>query len=328
MNDSLLDSVEKSLNKSIDDFRKEQNETKKQEAEKKAKEAEAYFFALKITQPAQVKNILRIKPNPDLEEKLIKKFIAYPLADPTKYTMVMEGRPFVAVIEMDNGLKYRAAMTRLIHIKWPKDISQMPIANQKLLTDKQMECSDRPTIYADQIEYALLLWPIHKGNKIKDHDHIDVRWNENQDIVTLQEKEGKDAGDGIHTVGGIHLSGTAVCTGSFRLLNSLWGIREKYPRHFHQLFGAIQKAYDFAHQKKSLGKAIYALLDKNKPARGFGWTIPILPAERGYYFEVPEIKVVNPNQPLKIVHKKTVPTPQRIKIDIPTQLLERINMYE
>ncbi|MDY6407445.1 MAG: hypothetical protein SPL08_01900, partial [Pseudomonadota bacterium] len=171
-------------------------------------------------------------------------------------------------------------------------------------------------------------WPLHEKGNVDENDCIDVRWNEKDDITTLIEKEGKDAGDGIHTIGGIHLGGTALCTGSFILLNSRYGMREKYPRHFHQLFGAVQKAYDFARQQNSLGKTIYTLFDSNKPARGKGWTIQILPTEKRSYFEIPEVKVINPNQPLRIMHRRPTVLPQRIKIVSPTQCLERINTHE
>jgi len=325
MDDNLLEAVEKSLEKNIRDFQKEQSERKERIAAEQAKRAEEYFFALKIAQPAQVKSIFRLKPDPDLEEKLIANFIQYPHADPREYTMAMEGKPFVALVSMDNGLQYRAAITRLMYIKWPKESVQNPLGmKQKLLGNG----FDRPTVYADQIDYALFLWPIHKNGQVDENDYIDVRWNEREDITTLVEKEGKDAGDGIRTIGGVHLTGTGVCDGSFRLLNDMWGMREKYPRHFHQLFGKIQKAYDFARQKNTLGKTIFTLFDPMKPARGVGCTIPILPTDQRIYFEIPEVRVVNPNQPLRIVHKRPTPHPKRIKIDLPTQLLERIKTHE
>ena len=327
MSDELFEfkSIEKSIKESINNFRRDQNEKRKRIAAEQMKRTEEYFFALKITQPAQVKSIFRIKPNSDLEERLVADFIKNPLADPTKFTLVMEGKPFVALVSMDNGLQYRAAMTRLMYIEWPKNSVKNPKEiMQKLLGDK----NDQPTIHADSIEYALFLWPIHKNNKIDETDFIDVRWREQDEIATLREKEGKDVGDGIHTVGGIHLSGTAVCGGSFRLLNDMWGMRSKYPRHFHQLFGAIQKHYDRARQQNSLGKAIYTLFDPIKPSKGIGWTIPILPSERRIYFEIPAVKVINPNQPLRVIHKRPVPIPQRIKIDAPTQRLEYVNTHE
>ena len=323
--DDLFKSIEKSLKQNISDFQKEQKEKKKQADAERAKRAEEYFFAIKVAQPAQVKSIFRLKPNPELEEKLIGDFIKYPLANPTQYTLAMEGKPFVALVSMDNGIKYRAAMTRLMYIEWPKGSIQNPqVMKQKLLGNNP----NRPTIYADKIEYALLLWPLHKGAKVDENDFIDVRWHENDDIVNFQEKEGKDAEDGVHTIGGIRLGGTSVCTGSFELLNDVYGFREKYPRHFHQLFGAVQKSYDFARQQNSLGKAIYTLFDPTKPIRGIGWTIPILPFEQRTYFEIPEVKVVNPNQPLQIIHKKTVPSFRRIKVGAPVQQLERINTHE
>lgn len=325
MNDDLLESVEKSLKQNINDFQKKQKEKKKQIDAEQAKRAEEYFFAMKIAQRAKVKSIFRLKPNPELEEKLIDDFIKYPLANPTQYTLAMEGKPFVVLVSMDNGIKYRAAMTRLIYIEWPKEsIQNQQIMKQKLLGNNL----NKPTIYADKIEYALLLWPLHKNAKVDENDFIDVRWHENDDIINFQEKEGKDTGDGIYTVGGTHLGGTSVCTGSFELLNGIYGLREKYPRHFHQLFGAVQKSYDFARQQNSLGKVIYTLLDPTKPARGRGWTIPILPTEKRIYFEVPEVKVVNPNQPLRIIHKQPTLQPQRIKIDPPIQLMEKGNIHD
>ena len=325
MSDDLYDAIEQSLNKSVSDFQKELNENRKRAAAKQAQQAEEYFFALKVAQPANVKSIFRLKPNPNLEEKVIGDFIKRPNADPTKYTMAMEGKPFIAVVSMDNGLQYRAAMTRLMYIEWPQGSAHnTQITKQKLLGNNH----NRPTVYADKIHYALLLWPVHKNGRVDENDFIDVRWSERDNIITLQEKEGKDSGDGIRSVDGIHLEGTAICSGSFILLNDIWGMREKYPRHFHRLFGEVQKVYDRAREQNSLGKTIYTLFEPNKPARGFGWTIPILPSDRRIYFKIPEIKIVNLNQPLKIVDRKSVPLPHRIKIDPPTQLLERVNTHE
>ena len=303
--DDLFKDVEESIEKNIRSFYKEQETKKRLAAVEKANRAEAYFFARKIVEPANVKSIFRIKPAPELEEKLIEEFVSFPLADPTQYTVAIEGTPFVALVNMDNGLQYRAAMTRLMYIKWPKGTEQSwKSSSVKLLTDKQTE---KPTLLADKIDYALFLWPIHKDGKINEHDSIDVRWDIHDDIATLQEKEGKDSGDGITTVGGVHLSGTGVCTGAFELLNDAYGMRETYPRHFHKLFSEIQKAYDRARMHGTLGKAIYALLDPAKPPCGLGYTIPLFPNEVRRYFEIPEIKIVNPNQPLKIVHKKPIP---------------------
>ena len=304
-------------------YKKNQQEQQKQksktdeERRKRAhKEAEEYFFARKVAEPANVKSIFRIKPTMALEEKLIEQYVRFPLADPRQYTVVMEGKPFVALISMDNGLQYRAAITRLMYIEWPEGVKEnwKPLSI-KLLQDRQIE---KPTIHADKMEYALFLWPVHKDGKIDENDNIDVRWNMQDDIAILQEKEGKDSGDGITTVGCVHLSGTGVCTGSFQLLNHpYWGMREKYPRHFHRLFSEIQKAYDRARVQGTLGKAIYTLLDPSKPPRGKGCTIPILPTDRRIWFDIPEIKVVNPNQPLRLIHHPSKPLPKRIQIDKP-----------
>ena len=320
MDGDLFKSVEESIKKNIADFRKEQDEKRKRESAEKAKCAEEYFFAMKVAKPAKVKNIFRLHPEQNLEEKLVDHFVGHPLANPCEFTTAMEGKPFVALVSMDNGLKYRAAMTRLMYIHWPKGTAQnMSPATMKLLLNQQGENPQRPTIYADKIEYALLLWPLHKEGRVDETDFIDVRWDTKDDIVTFQEKEGEDAGDGIHTKGAVRLGGTAVCLGSFMLLNNEWGIREKYPRHFHHLFGEVQQAYDRARGHQTLGKTIFTLFDPAKPARGVGWTIPILPSEKRIYFEIPEVKVVNPNQPFRLAHKKATLLPRRIQIDCPVR---------
>lgn len=317
MDENLFKSVEESVKKNIADFHNEQNEKKKQAQAEQAKRAEEYFFALKVAGPAKVKSIFRLKPTPDLEEKLVKNFVEHPLANPCEFTVAMEGKPFVALVSMDNGLKYRAAMTRIMYIRWPKGADRLPTPiTTKLLSDKQGENPQRPTIYADKAEYALSLWPLHKGGRVDENDCIDVRWNTNDDIVNFQEKEGKLSPDGITTVGGARLGGTALCCGSFQLLNDPFlGMRTKYPRHFHHIFGKVQQAYDFAQEHRTLGKAVFTLFDPIKPARGRGWTIPILPSDRRVYFDIPEIKIVNLNQPLRLMHKKTSLLPQRIQID-------------
>ena len=323
MVDDIFQSVEDSIKKNISDFHKEQEQKRKASLAEKARNAEKYFFALKVKQPATVKSIFRIKPDADLEKNLVEQFVKFPLADPTRYTVVIEGKPFVALVSMDNDLQYRAAMTRLMYIEWPKGSEQnTQLFKQKLLGNNP----ERPVVCADKIDYALFLWPIHKDGRVNEHDSIDVRWDVHDDIATLQEKEGKDSGNGITTVGGVHLSGTGVCSGSFELLNDAYGMREKYPRHFHQMFSEIQKAYDRAREQKTLGKTIYSLIDPAKPPRGVGWTIPIFPNEARCYFEIPEIKIVNPNQPLQIIHKK--PTPKRLTIHKSSRALERINTYE
>ena len=77
MDGDLLNEVEKSLRKNVEDFQKQQGEKEKRSCAGKTKQAEEYFFALKVAQPAQVKHIFRLKPNSDLEEKTIADFIKY-----------------------------------------------------------------------------------------------------------------------------------------------------------------------------------------------------------------------------------------------------------
>ena len=326
MTDFTEDTVSQALMQLYQDNKRQSQEQRKkllkEIRENKRKETEEILFAKKVIEPAKVKNVFRLKPNATLENDLINHFMGTPLADPSKYTLAMEGKPFIALISMNNGLKYRAAMTRLMYIEWPTGAIHPPqIYQQKLLGNSH----PRPTIHADKINYALLLWPIHKDGKIYPHDYIDVRWDINDDIATLREKEGKTATDGIHTTGGVYLSGTAVCTGSFKLLNN-GGIRQKYPSHFHQMFAEIQKNYDRSSEKKTLGKSVYSLFD---PQNSIKRKICILTdSMKRIPVEIPSLKIINPNQPLKIIYKASSSRSNHLAINKTTLALKHSNTHD
>ena len=326
MGDDLFKSVEESLKKNLADFHQKQNEQRQQVVAEKIQRAEEYYFARKVAQPAEVKSFFRLKPDSDLEEKLVNLFVGLPVADPREWTMVMEGKPFVALVAMDNGLKYRAAMTRMMGIHWPKGApDQISPTQVKLLLDKQASSPNLPVIHADKMEYVLFLWPVRKDGRVNESEYLEVRWGVRDRIATLQETEGKTASDGISTTGGVQLRGTALCPGAFSWLNDdILGMRTHYPRHFHRLFAEVQKAYDFARTQKTLGKAIYAVLDPTKSPRGKGCEISLFPTGGRHWFDIPEIQVVNPNQPLRLIHQRQKPVPQRLALDRVGQVLERI----
>lgn len=243
----------------------------------------------KVKEPSKIKYILPLKNSEIEEQNLIEDFLMIPNAHPNQYTVAMEGRPFSMLVVMNNGLRYRATMTRLVNLDWetiPNNQRQLNIGQGNLTLHLQ-SFPPHPIVDLDSFSNTLLLRPLHHMAETERMDVLEVRWPPDTDILTAQ-----------------HIMGTAIGTRSFVGLNTLGGFFIQYPPHMRRLFKAIQKEYEKYREFGTLGHAIYTVPDPKLPPRGTGQFL----GKKDGAFAIMNIRYINPNQHIKtIVHHKTAP---------------------
>ena len=291
-------------------------------------------LALNIANPtARVQTISRVKINPDIEDKLIEKFIGHTDDDPTGCTAAMQGRPVVFRVQMALANKetfaYQAAISKIMTIRWPGGLFEQlfpttPLRRISLDPLEKAVQTQRiiPTIEADSTRYSLLLAPYHLDNQTRPGDEISLNWPTTGRINALPEDP-----DYIKYIAG--LCGIS-CGPSFRHIVE----NPKYcadgfssvdwPHAMRQVFHTIQKTYENAVQLKTIGKPIYTEFDPEKEPRGMGHITVWYPFDsfRGGYFEIPDIKYHNPNKPMQLIHQDV--RPKRIVLDDPKERLTRL----
>ena len=231
----------------------------------------------KIKEPSKVKYILPLKKSESEEEKLIKGFLMLPYANPHRYTVAMEGRPFCALVVMNNGLRYQATMTRLLNLDWYDVFNEQKKLEQNPgYGNVAPQFQAGPIIDLNSPKHALILHPLHQMARIEDKDMLEVRWAPDVDIANANPFD---------------IMGMAVGLGSFRGLNSSNRFFIHYPPHMLKLFKAIQKEYEKFRQLGTLGKTIYTVFDPTKPSRGT--MHPLGKADEEYGIRA--IRYVNPN---------------------------------
>lgn len=299
-------------------FSKEEQEQKRKEA---FEEAETDFLARKIYEPCNVKEIRHLPLSTKQEQLLIDEFMNSLCADhPAEHTLAMEGNPFTVLVQMENGLVYMAAISQIMPIYWPGGIEgeikrQMAKLSDGLIAFKDKNVNNHPTVLSDLRQYHVKLYPMHLDKDIRQFDYLGLWWRPTTDITDPTQKP----------------SLLWCPNGAFRYLCND-GIDhifiESLPPHIHKLLGQVQKVYDQARSEKKIGKPIYARFDPNKPPRGRGWTIPIDPWEKREYFNIPALKIINPNRknPLQIIDRS--PSSQRISTSKPIVDLKKINTHE
>lgn len=299
-------------------FSKEEQEQKRKKA---FEEAETEFLAHKVWEPCNVKEIYPLTLNQKQEQLLIDDFMNSLCADnPAEHTLAMEGKPFTALVQMENGLVYMAVISQIMPIYWPGGVEaeikrQMAKMSDGLITFKDQNVNNHPTVLSDLRQYHAQLYPMHLDKDIRQFDYLGLWWRPAADITDSTKKP----------------SLLWCPSGAFRYLCND-GIDhlfiESLPPHIHKLLGEIQKVYDQARAEKKIGKPIYARFDPNKPPRGRGWTIPIDPFEKREYFNIPALKIINPNRknPLQIIDQKLMP--KRIVIAKSCLPSKRINTHE
>lgn len=260
-------------------------------------EAETDFLARKIWEPCNVKEIQPFALNEKQKQLLINSFMEELCSDnPATHTSAMEGNPFAVLVQMENGLVYMAAVNQVMPIHWPSGIEgeikrQVTKFSNGLITFNDQKPNNIPTILSDLRQYHVQLYPMHLDKDIRQFDYLGVWWKTTTDITDPSKKPGL----------------LWWPSGAFRYLCND-GIDdifiESLPPHIHKLLGQVQKVYDQARAEKKIGKPIHARFDPNKPPRGRGWTITIFPWEKREYFNIPALKIINPNQknPLQIIH--------------------------
>lgn len=243
----------------------------------------------KVKESSKVKYILPLKNNEIEENNLIEDFLMMPHANPNRYTVAMEGKPFSMLVVMKNGLRYRATMTRLVYLDWKealnnqKQLEQNPsLGNLDLQTQV---LSQNPIVDLNSFTNALLLRPLHHMAQTKRNDTLDVRWQPNIDILNAKPTD---------------IKGTAVGIHSFKGLNTWNGFFIHYPPHMRKLFKAVQSEYEKFRELGILGHAIYTIPDPTKSPRGTMRPLSSSDNDTG----IMDIRYVNPNQTLKsIAHK-------------------------
>lgn len=322
LNNALIQVYNTNKNQQQNRQQKTYSKEDQEKARKRAfDEAETDFLARKIYEPCNVKEIRSFSLPQKQEQLLINEFMNSLCADhPAEHTLAMEGNPFTALIQMENGLVYMAVISQIMPIYWPGGVEaeikrQMAKMSDGLITFKDKNVNDRPTVLSDLRQYHAQLYPMHLDKDIRQFDYLGLWWQPTTDITNPAQKP----------------SLLWCPSGAFRYLCND-GIDhlfiESLPPHIHQLLGQIQKVYDQARAEKKIGKPIYARFDPNKPPRGKGWTIPLGPFEKREYFNIPALKIINPNRknPLQIIDRR--PLPQRISINKPTVVLKKINTHE
>ena len=299
-------------------FSKEDREQKRKDT---FREAETMFLARKVWEPCTVKEIHSLSLNQKQEQLLINEFMdALSGHHPAEHTLALEGKPFTILVQMENGLVYMAAISQIMPIYWPGGVEgeikrQMAKMSDGLITFKDQNVNNQPTILSDLRQYHAQLYPMHLDKDIRQFDYLGVSWSHKEDITDHTQKPG------------LHWWPDGV----FRYLcNDPWDhlFIESLPPHIHKLLGQVQKVYDQARAERKIGKPIYAHFDPDKPPRGRGWTIPIDPWEKREYFDVPALKIMNPNQPLQIINARPTPLAKRIAINKPKIVLEHVKKHD
>ena len=248
----------------------------------------------KVKEPSKVKYILALKNNVTEEENLIEDFLMVPHANPNRYTVAMEGRPFSMLVVMKNGLRYRASMTRLVYLDWKvglnpqQQLEQNP--GQGNLAVRSHILSQNPIVDLNSFTYALLLRPLHQMAKTERNDVLDVRWSPEVNILTAKPCD---------------IKGTAIGMHSFAELNTLAGFFVHYPPYMRKLFKAIQSEYEKYRGLGILGQAIYTIPDPTKPPRGTMHPLGRIGEEYG----VMDIRYINPNQRIKTLAHHNISSP-------------------
>ncbi len=246
----------------------------------------------KIKESSKIKYILPLKNNETQEEELIEDFLIMPHANPNRYTVAMEGKPFSMLVVMNNGLRYRATMTRLVNLDWnevlnaQKKLEQSP--SQGNLELKSQILTNQPIVDLNSFTNAVLLHPLHNMAQTERNDSLDVRWGPDIDILTAKPTD---------------IMGTAVGRRSFRGLNTWGGFFIHYPTHMRKLFKSIQNEYEKFRRLGILGHAIYTIFDPTRPPRGT--MRPLGKSDRE--FGIRAIQYINPNRPQRVMGHKNTP---------------------
>ena len=303
------------------DTKSQQKQSDDERRKRAYQNAETKFLAQKVAEPCAVKEIRPFTLTKEQEDLIIPEFIGFTYGYlPSDHTMAMEGRPYAVLIQMENNLVYMGVISQVMHIRWPGGLQgeiyrRMEKASDGLLHFKDNTKDARPIILADTRDYCAQLYPMHLDKDIRQYDCLGVYWNPKDDISNSKTKTGKH-----YPAGGK----------SFQYLtDNIDGLFiDEIPPHILQVLCQLQKVYDKAKSENKIGKPIYTRLDPNKPVAGRGWTIPIDPWAKREYFDIPGLKIINPNRksPLKIINKKT--HSKRIASHTPTLSLNKINTHE
>lgn len=142
-------------------------------------------LAARLIEPSRIKKIERLKLDKVTEQARIDELIAFPGGDPTCFTMAMASSPFVANVEMSNGLKLSVNMGLTCHIHWPggalQRLSDTLGDTQPVYQFKQDEVSREITHLKTKEkcqvlypEYKLIMRPIYADGK--NREKYEVSW--------------------------------------------------------------------------------------------------------------------------------------------------------